>query len=75
MSLTGTPGDGLCHVCGHRIPPGWLMCHPHWRLVPPALQNAVWAALRAYENGAGFLETLRAAQEKAVDACSEAIHA
>jgi len=75
MSLPDTPGDGLCQVCGHRIRPGLLMCGPHWRLVPLAVQNAVWAALRAYENRAGTLEALRTAQEKAVDACSEAIHA
>lgn len=34
-----------CCICDRSIPLGLLMCVPHWRLVPAALQASV---LRAY---------------------------
>jgi hypothetical protein len=35
-----------CHAsgCKTRVQPRLLMCGRHWRMVPPALQDAVWAA-------------------------------
>lgn len=30
--------------CTARVPAALLMCAPHWRMVPPGLQAAVWAA-------------------------------
>jgi hypothetical protein len=73
-ATVGTPGDGLCQVCGHAVPPGWLLCRPHWSRVPRRLQNEVYAALRAYKASTGTLGELRAVQERAVEACAQAIH-
>jgi hypothetical protein len=28
------------------VPPEWLMCKPHWALVPDQLQARVWATYR-----------------------------
>lgn len=40
----------LCHArgCSTAVDPRLLMCAPHWRLVPRALQLAVW---RSYRRG------------------------
>lgn len=37
-----------CHVkgCQKRVAPKFLMCAPHWRLVPQGLQRAVWRLYR-----------------------------
>ena len=37
-----------CHAtgCDTAVPPRLLMCLKHWRMVPQALQDAVWAAYR-----------------------------
>lgn len=37
-----------CHAkgCAAHCPPEHLMCLAHWRLVPPKLQQAVWAHYR-----------------------------
>lgn len=34
-----------CHAdgCNVEVPPKLLMCAPHWRMVPKALQRRVWA--------------------------------
>lgn len=34
----------LCHAigCTVAVPPSKLMCLKHWRMVPKALQHAVW---------------------------------
>lgn len=32
--------------CQHTVRRGHLMCMDHWRMVPKALQDAVWAAWR-----------------------------
>lgn len=39
-----------CHAvkCKVQVPPRMLMCLKHWRMVPPALQKAVW---REYREG------------------------
>lgn len=36
----------LCHAraCQAPVPPSRLMCLRHWRMVPKALKDAVWAA-------------------------------
>lgn len=38
----------LCHArdCGAPVPPEYLMCGRHWKLVPKPLQRAVWGAYR-----------------------------
>lgn len=43
--MTDKPAH-LCHAkrCPVTVPPKLLMCPAHWRMVPPALQRAVWAA-------------------------------
>lgn len=40
----------VCHAdgCKVAVPPSMLMCLRHWRMVPRALQSAVW---RTYRNG------------------------
>ena len=37
-----------CHArfCGAHCRPEWLMCYRHWKMVPRALQQAVWVAYR-----------------------------
>jgi hypothetical protein len=37
-----------CHArgCATAVPPEMLMCRAHWRMVPRAVQRAVWAAYR-----------------------------
>jgi hypothetical protein len=37
-----------CHAwgCQRVVPERLLMCGPHWRMVPPALQRRVWATYR-----------------------------
>lgn len=37
--------------CRRRIPMHLLMCGPHWRMVPPAIQHRVQAA---YSSGRGL---------------------
>lgn len=39
-----------CHAaaCKRLIPPAMLMCYRHWKMVPRALQLAVW---RTYRDG------------------------
>ncbi len=38
-----------CHAedCKVEVPPKMLMCLRHWRMVPRALQNAIWEHYRA----------------------------
>ena len=63
-------GDGNCAISGCVRPArdGHLMCAHHWWLVPRPLRDPVWRAYRAYTHGSGDLESLRAAQQAAVDA-------
>lgn len=35
------------HGCTAEVPPKLLMCLKHWRMVPKALQRAVWATYRS----------------------------
>src|SRR5205823_3760111 len=63
-------GDGHCAIpdCIVFAGEGRLMCRRHWWLVPRPLRDPVWRAYRAWTHGRGNLETLRAAQQEAVDA-------
>lgn len=49
-------------ACPKKMPDHLLMCPPHWRMVPPGLQAAVWAT---YQDGAGIgtAELLEAQQD------------
>lgn len=69
------PGDGHCQVCGHACTPGFLMCRRHWTMCPRRLQNKVYRALSDWRASEITLSELRAVQEEAVEAVSEAIHA
>lgn len=52
--------------CTELLPPGKLMDLPHWRMVPPDQQSAVYAA---YDHGAGVGSlALLNAQTAAIDA-------
>ena len=33
---------GRCFVCGHPCARQFLMCRPHWRMVPRDLQRAIY---------------------------------
>lgn len=64
-------GEHLCHAegCGTAVPPRMLMCRRHWRMVPRALQDAVWAE---YVPGQ---ERRKDPTESYLDAAHEAIRA
>lgn len=65
--------SGLRHTCHARgcqvqVAPRMLMCLPHWRRVPKALQTAVWRHYRegqeiSKDPSAAYLEAQRAAIE------------
>lgn len=44
----GSDGTHLCHApnCTTPIPPGFAMCRPHWRMVPPAIRRRIWRHFR-----------------------------
>jgi hypothetical protein len=62
----------LCHVpgCNVPVPRRLLMCGPHWRRVPRALQAAVWRQYRAgqEQGGAPVTRDYLAAARAACDA-------
>lgn len=60
-------GQGSCAVCGCRIRHGLLMCGPHWRGVPGALQRQVYVALGRWESGEIVLRELWDVQDAAID--------
>ena len=64
-------GEHLCHAegCTTPVPPRMLMCRRHWRMVPRALQAAVWAE---YVPGQ---ERRKDPTESYLDAAHEAIRA
>lgn len=37
-----------CHLpgCENACPPRWLMCYPHWKLVPKPLADEVYRTVR-----------------------------
>lgn len=39
----------VCSVCGQPIRRDRFMCIAHWRLVPTAMQVAVWRSFRAFQ--------------------------
>lgn len=56
------------HGCTVAIPPKYFMCPRHWRMVPAALQAAVWATYRPgqevdKEPTVAYLEATAAAKE------------
>lgn len=72
LNLPGMPRPGdsrhQCPVsaCRKLLPPSKLMCLGHWRMVPRAFQDAVYAA---YDQGAGIgSEELAHAQDAAIQA-------
>jgi hypothetical protein len=54
--------------CPRRIPGHKLMCSRHWTMVPKRTRDLVHAAWRRYDLGILSLGTLRAAQQRAIDA-------
>ena len=66
----------LCPVngCGGRLGTGMMMCQFHWRRVPSALRDAVWAAwARFREQPDAPLPPLRQAQRNALASVDHAI--
>jgi hypothetical protein len=39
-----------CAVCERHVSPGYLMCHPHWQMVPLELRNRVWDTWNAWQS-------------------------
>lgn len=64
--------DHLCHAkkCKQAVPPAMLMCPRHWRMVPKALQTAVW---KHYRPGQEITKTPTKKYLKAADAAIEAV--
>jgi hypothetical protein len=61
----------LCHAvgCKRPCPPRMLMCKAHWRIVPKALQDAVWATYRpGQETTKTPSDAYLAAAQAAIDA-------
>jgi hypothetical protein len=73
-----SPAEVLTHICPilpctRTVPRHWLMCGQHWRMVPPGLKAAVWAA---YADGRGVgSRELAAAQSSAITAVREQLAA
>jgi hypothetical protein len=71
----GQPRDHECHAegCARQVPPAFLMCAPHWRMVPRALQARVWATYQAgQERGdAEVTDEYIEAQQAAVKAVAD----
>lgn len=51
-----------CAVCDRQIGTGYLMCLPHWTLVPHDQQQAVYRTWSRYRNADGGLGQVRRAQ-------------
>lgn len=51
--------------CPKETRPNELMCFYHWRMVPRALQRAVWLA---WEQHGSFTDAHNAAKQAAIDA-------
>lgn len=68
-------GRHQCPVegCRQLLPNAKLMCFDHWRKVPKALQEAVYAA---YDDGAGVgTDALAVAQDAAIQAVENKLRA
>jgi hypothetical protein len=65
MSSHECPAKG----CTQRVSVDMLMCRPHWRMVPRAMQNAVW---NAWQGGLG---AGTAAHSAAIAAAVRAVNA
>lgn len=57
-----------CHArgCETPVPPRMFMCRTHWRIVPKAMQDAIWAAYvpgqeRRKDPTSEYLDAARAA--------------
>lgn len=62
--------------CKHSAPRGKLMCAPHWRRVPKALQQAVWSTWGAVcgdLNNGDKAEAYEHARTAAIEAVTEPI--
>lgn len=64
----GHDGKHSCHArgCGERVPPAYVMCARHWRMVPPAQQRNIWEHFRPGQEKdkqptRDYLKALRAA--------------
>lgn len=64
------PGAGSCVVvaCEGGAPRGWLMCSPHWKLVPIELKRAMNDVMRRWNRNEAMLSDLRDAQWACVEA-------
>lgn len=70
---SAAPGMHLCALappCEQQIPLKLLMCRPHWALVPPTLQKAVY---RCYRTRIQQPEAFRTAVRLAIAAALRAL--
>jgi hypothetical protein len=59
--------------CTTAIPATWLLCSPHWRMVPDSLRNAVWTT---WHRGKGAGSPQHAsASKRAIGAVNRQLHA
>lgn len=61
--------------CTEACPRTHLMCVRHWRMVPKALRNSVWAAFRRFDRQVNTGKTTREAAQELLDAKARAIAA
>ena len=59
---------GQCFVCGHPCSRSFLMCRPHWRMVPPELRAGVLQTSIRTSDGQAVRE---AAAVAVLDRCAD----
>lgn len=59
--------------CIEPCPRSHLMCGRHWRMVPKALRNSVWAAFRRFERQINLGKTTTEAAQDLLDSKARAI--
>ncbi len=69
---SATLNDGhTCHAhgCTRKVKPAVFMCYPHWKLVPPEIQAAIWKNFRpGQEKDKRPSEGYQHAAKRAIDA-------
>ncbi|NEQ26709.1 MAG: hypothetical protein F6K28_48315 [Microcoleus sp. SIO2G3] len=62
-----------CHAegCEALVPTHLLMCHRHWRMVPPQIQSAVYLGWRVQKNQLQPVEGYVKARSAAIEAVKE----
>jgi hypothetical protein len=69
------PASHGCSVCGHLVPRARLMCPPHWRLVPTAMQVQVYSSFKRFQQAESSTQALARLTEyrQATDAANTVV--